>query len=72
MPQRLSSQLGIEPELCEGDVVDVAVTVATPFELNEPPVGDPVGADSIRASKNHIGFVLLSWNRDSQGKFPPS
>ncbi len=72
MPQPLPSQLGIEPELCEGDVVDVAVTVATPFELSEPPVGDPVGADSIRASKNHIRFVLRLGTGDSQGKLPPS
>jgi hypothetical protein len=41
--------LGIDPEFCEGEVTDVAVTTATPFELRVPPVGADVGADSTRA-----------------------
>ena len=65
-------QLGIDPELCEGELTAVAVTVATPSELREPPFGAPVGAGSTRASNNHVGPALtLSWKRDSQGKFPP-
>ena len=65
-------QYGIDPEYCEGEVTDVAVTTATPFELRVPSVGAFVGADSTRASNNHVGPALsLPWNRDSQGKFPP-
>jgi hypothetical protein len=51
-------QLGINTKLCEEEATAVAVTVATPSELSEPPVGSAVGADSTRASNNHVRRVL--------------